>query len=294
MEIALQPCGFLSAYLGSFLLLPDADLYFRNLDGRGHIHQAIDTRGKRLTNEARLVSSTFIQGVIIQKFEFRVTCEGQPFYTGESVFGYFTPDALVNQVGLDGGKKVLPWYEQSGKASLQARMLNLHSDDVRRRLYQAPPGKPHYHLSSGQLDFLDQVMIVEGGGKHGQGYIHASRRVDPVAWFYVCHFYQDPVMPGSLGIEAIIQAMQAYALQLDLGRSFQSPHFDYLPGHEVVWKYRGQIVRECLHWSLEVHISSVQVGAEQVVIMGDASLWREQLRIYEITNLAICIKETQT
>ncbi|MCZ6632966.1 MAG: PfaB family protein, partial [bacterium] len=33
MEIALQPCGFLSAYLGSTLPYPEVDFYFRNLDG---------------------------------------------------------------------------------------------------------------------------------------------------------------------------------------------------------------------------------------------------------------------
>ena len=30
MEIALQPCGLLGAYLGSTLKFPDKNLYFRN------------------------------------------------------------------------------------------------------------------------------------------------------------------------------------------------------------------------------------------------------------------------
>ena len=35
MEIGLQPCGFLSAHLGSTLPYPDENFYFRNLDGNG-------------------------------------------------------------------------------------------------------------------------------------------------------------------------------------------------------------------------------------------------------------------
>ena len=33
MEIALQPCGFLSAYLDTYALVPHGEFYFRNLDG---------------------------------------------------------------------------------------------------------------------------------------------------------------------------------------------------------------------------------------------------------------------
>jgi 3-hydroxymyristoyl/3-hydroxydecanoyl-(acyl carrier protein) dehydratase len=34
----------------------------------------------------------------------------------------------------------------------------------------------------------------------------------------------DPVMPGSLGIEAMLQAMQVYALEMDLGKHLKSPY----------------------------------------------------------------------
>ena len=29
--------------------------------------------------------------------------------------------------------------------------------------------------------------------------------VDPSAWFFKAHFYQDPVIPGSLGLESLLQ-----------------------------------------------------------------------------------------
>ncbi len=292
MEIAMQPCGFLSAYLRSCLLFPEADLYFRNLDGQGRVLKQMDLRGRTITNHARLLSSTSIQGIIIQKFHFRLSCAGEDFYEGGAVFGYFTPEALINQVGLDGGKLVPAWYEQGGQPTLRAAMINLHAPATRQRFYQPPAGKPHYCLSRGHLDFLDQVMLFEQGGTHQQGYLYASKRMNPDDWFFACHFKDDPVMPGSLGIEAIIQALQLYALQRDLGQQFRSPHFDYVPGHEVSWKYRGQIVREVRQWALEVHITDVRISAEQVVIVANASVWREKLRIYEIKQIAIRIAES--
>jgi hypothetical protein len=99
-------------------------------------------------------------------------------------------------------------------------------------------------------------------------------------------------MPGSLGIEGILQAMQVYALQYDLGSQFASPRFVTLPNHQIHWKYRGQIVREVREWSLEVHITSIERRADQVIITGDASVWRGSLRIYELKQLALRIIET--
>ncbi len=48
MEIALQPCGFLSAFLGSTLATASVDYYFRNLDGRGQFLVDCDVRGKTI------------------------------------------------------------------------------------------------------------------------------------------------------------------------------------------------------------------------------------------------------
>ena len=65
MEIALQPCGLLGAYLGSTLQFPDKDLYFRNLDGDGELldlPSGTDFRGKVIANKSTLTSSTSLGG----------------------------------------------------------------------------------------------------------------------------------------------------------------------------------------------------------------------------------------
>lgn len=291
MEIALQPCGFLSAYLGSLLLFPGADLYFRNLDGYGCLEQPQpDLRGETVVTRARLRSSTFIQDIIIQKYAFEVQHQGATLYEGEAVFGYFTPEALYNQIGLDASKTSQPWYVRQGQhARLQTFDLR---DPATRQQFLPAAQRPHEGLAHGQLDLLDEVSIIEDGGEHGQGYVFARRRVDPEAWFFACHFFQDPVMPGSLGVEGMLQAMQVYALRRGLTQQFASPHFEHLPKQTVSWRYRGQIVREVPEWSLEVQFSRVEVRPDEVVLVGDASLWRGDLRIYEVRGLALRIAET--
>lgn len=101
-------------------------------------------------------------------------------------------------------------------------------------------------------------------------------------------------MPGSLGVEAILQAMQVYALQLDLGKHLKSPRFAQLIDHEIIWKYRGQIPQPEVHTDmyLEVHLSKVEISNDKVTLIGDASLWKPKLRIYEVKNVAVCLLES--
>jgi 3-hydroxymyristoyl/3-hydroxydecanoyl-(acyl carrier protein) dehydratase len=47
--------------------------------------------------------------------------------------------------------------------------------------------------------------ISESGGDYGKGEIIAELDVKKDAWFFDCHFYADPVMPGSLGVDAMWQ-----------------------------------------------------------------------------------------
>ena len=53
---------------------------------------------------------------------------------------------------------------------------------------------------------LDRVtLITEDGGVHGKGQIVAELDIKPDMWFFPCHFENDPVMPGCLGLDAMWQ-----------------------------------------------------------------------------------------
>ncbi|HRF98900.1 MAG TPA: hypothetical protein PLZ51_27005, partial [Aggregatilineales bacterium] len=99
-------------------------------------------------------------------------------------------------------------------------------------LQYPPEDKPNFRLPSDMLIFLDRVDVVGDGGTNGLGYVHGYKKIDPSNWFYRCHFYQDPVMPGSLGVEAILQALQVFAMTTGLADEFASPRFDHLDDHQ--------------------------------------------------------------
>jgi PfaB family protein len=294
MEIALQPCGLLGAYLGSTLLFPEQDLYLRNLDGDGEMFDlpnGTDFRGKTIANKSVLVSSIAHGGTILQRYTFELSIDGHVFYKGNSSFGFFTKEALASQAGLDKGAEIAAWYETEKLTDKDYMQIKLDSLYGKMKLFKAPDSKPHYRLGQDQLNMLHELKIAKDKGQYGKGYIHATKYVKTYDWFFTCHFYQDPVMPGSLGVESILQAMQVFALQQDLGKDFKSPKFVQLANHKTIWKYRGQILLPVKEMHLEVHIKSIEKRGNQLAIIADAFLWNGKMRIYQVTDLALGIEE---
>ncbi|MFA0442744.1 beta-hydroxyacyl-ACP dehydratase [Vibrio sp. 10N.286.49.C2] len=291
MEISLQPNGFISGYMGTTLGFPGEELFFRNLDGSGKMLRNVDLRGKTITNDSRLLSTVMMGTNIVQSFSFELSTDGVPFYEGKAVFGYFKGAALKDQLGLDNGKVTQPWHVDNNRTP----DVSINLLDKSSRYFNAPvlangATQPHYQLAGGRLNFIDNVQITSDGGKSGLGYLYAERTIDPSDWFFQFHFHQDPVMPGSLGVEAIIELMQTYALNKDLGAGFRSPKFGQIQS-EVKWKYRGQINPLNKQMSLDVHITAIKDEDGKKIIVGDANLSKDGLRIYEVKDIAICIEE---
>src|SRR5215831_5901114 len=49
------------------------------------------------------------------------------------------------------------------------------------------------------------TRIADRGGAHDKGEIEAELDINPLLWFFKCHFKDDPVMPGCLGLDAMWQ-----------------------------------------------------------------------------------------
>ena len=54
------------------------------------------------------------------------------------------------------------------------------------------------------------TSITEDGGANGKGQIVAEFDINPDLWFFKCHFKNDPVMPGCLGLDALWQMLGFY------------------------------------------------------------------------------------
>ncbi|HHI88971.1 MAG TPA: 3-hydroxyacyl-[acyl-carrier-protein] dehydratase FabA, partial [Hellea balneolensis] len=55
------------------------------------------------------------------------------------------------------------------------------------------------------LMFNRITHISDTGGAYGKGQVIAELDIRPDLWFFECHFKNDPVMPGCLGLDAMWQ-----------------------------------------------------------------------------------------
>lgn len=61
-------------------------------------------------------------------------------------------------------------------------------------------------LPTNAMLMLDRVThVASTGGRYNKGLLEAELDIHPDLWFFNCHFKDDPVMPGCLGLDALWQ-----------------------------------------------------------------------------------------
>ncbi|HSS02697.1 MAG TPA: 1-acyl-sn-glycerol-3-phosphate acyltransferase, partial [Kofleriaceae bacterium] len=272
LEIALQPCGWLASYVGC-ALAGEADLVFRNLEGSGAVAGALGPGAGTLTTRAILRSCSSAGGAILVAFDVAVRAAGVEVMTLDTVFGFFGADSMKQQVGLPASDEARAAIDAPGNADidLTARSGPLFEGTLR--------------IPSGRLLMLDRVShVAPHGGRAGLGQIRAYKDVAAGDWYFKAHFFQDPVQPGSLGLDAMLQALQILMIERGLGDGIDQPQFEPIAsGAPVSWKYRGQVLPENARVTVEVDILRVARDARGHLAEARGSLWVDGKRIYEAT-----------
>src|SRR5690606_4943046 len=127
----------------------------------------------------------------------------------------YTPEAGINQQGLSlegiSGENSgnYPIYQK--KKSLMSKQNSFTYEELLScgRGEMFGPGNAQLPLPP-MLMISRIVSITEDGGKYGNGQIIAELDIDPDMWFFKCHFENDPVMPGCLGLDAMWQLVGFY------------------------------------------------------------------------------------
>jgi 3-hydroxymyristoyl/3-hydroxydecanoyl-(acyl carrier protein) dehydratase len=135
---------------------------------------------------------------------------------------------------------------------------------------------------------IDRIeRFAADGGPHGLGFIEGRKIVRPEEWFFKAHFYQDPVWPGSLGLEAFLQLLKAAAVEYwpdgKNGRFVACLHKSHR------WRYRGQVVPT----SKEVTVQAVITARDDATrtLTADGFLLVDGLIIYQMNDFSLRVDE---
>jgi 3-hydroxymyristoyl/3-hydroxydecanoyl-(acyl carrier protein) dehydratase/1-acyl-sn-glycerol-3-phosphate acyltransferase len=268
METALQPCGWLASFAGCVSTRSE-ELYFRNLDGTATVYESIPPDAGVLTTRTRLTNLSRSGGIMLVAFDVETRIGERAVFTMKTGFGFFPKSALESQPGLQ--------TTAAEKQSL-AEPSNFCVD-----LSRSPA-----RIASGKLLMLDRITgYWPAAGASGLGRLRAEKDVDPREWFFKAHFFQDPVMPGSLGIESMVQLLRFFMIEAGLEEGLDTPYFEPLAhGREITWKYRGQVTPTAKRIVVEMEINEIIRGRSDVTAVAEASLWVDGTKIYQAKGIA--------
>ena len=280
LEAALQPCGWLASYIGSALTVDD-EVSFRNLDGTGNLLAELFEDSGVLRTHVELTNVSQSSGMIIVSFDVKCRLGDRLVYDMNTVFGFFPPESLSleNQVGQPTTDEQRQWLVEPSDFDVDLT------------------GEPDRYfagslcLGNERLRMLDRVTgFWPTGGTEGLGRLRGERGIDADDWYFKAHFFQDPVQPGSLGIEAMLQLLQFYMLETGMAEGIADARFEPITvGRPHTWKYRGQVVprNELVHVTADI----TELGSDEAgpFVTANVSLWCDGIRIYSADPLGMRI-----
>jgi len=133
---------------------------------------------------------------------------------------------------------------------------------------------------------LDRIVrISESEGQYGKGQIVAELDISPDLWFFACHFENDPVMPGCLGVDAMWQLVGFF-----LGWMGGEGRGRALGAGEV--KFSGQVQPSNRLVTYRIDIKRV-IMRRLVMGIADAVMEVDGQIIYQASDLRVGLFTTQ-
>ena len=133
--------------------------------------------------------------------------------------------------------------------------------------------------SDNMLMFDEIVDINDSGGEFNKGSVVANLNINPDLWFFDCHFKEDPVMPGCLGLDAMWQLLGFYLLWSGL------PGIGRALGAEKV-KFFGQVLPNAKLVRYELDIKRV-INRGAVLGLANGKMFVDDRQIYSADKLKV-------
>ncbi len=141
-------------------------------------------------------------------------------------------------------------------------------------------GPGNAQLPTPNMLMVDRVKVINSnGGNYKKGKILAELDIKPNLWFFKCHFPDDPVMPGCLGLDAMWQLLGFYLAWRDnLGKGRALGVGDV--------KFSGQVLPTAKKVTYEIDIKRM-ITRNVVLGIADGVMAVDDREIYHAKDLRV-------
>ncbi len=140
-------------------------------------------------------------------------------------------------------------------------------------------GPGNAQLPQPPMLMFDRIThISDEGGEFGKGEIIAELDVNPDLWFFACHFNEDPVMPGCLGLDAMWQLIGFHLGWLG------GPGRGRALGGSI--KFTGQVLPTAKKVTYRINLKRV-IARKLYMGISDATMEVDGKVIYEAKDLKV-------
>lgn len=125
---------------------------------------------------------------------------------------------------------------------------------------------------------FDRITRIERNGRRGR--IVAEQDIALDAWFFQCHFIDDPVQPGCLGVDAVWQLLGMYCAlngAIGSGRALGCKEIDFF----------GQIRPHDRVVTYDVDVRRLSTIQGKSVVIGNGSVSVDGEHIYTVTDARV-------
>ena len=122
--------------------------------------------------------------------------------------------------------------------------------------------------------------INDDKGTFKKGFLKAELDIKSDLWFFDCHFKQDPVMPGCLGLDAMWQLVGFFLGWLG------NPGKGRALGVGTV-KFTGEVLKSVKNVRYEIDMKKIMSPGGTTVGLANGILLADEKKIYSADNLKV-------
>ena len=134
--------------------------------------------------------------------------------------------------------------------------------------------------SDNMLMFDEIVNIDDCGGEFNKGSVIANLNINPDLWFFDCHFKEDPVMPGCLGLDAMWQLVGFYLGWIG------NPGKGRALGVGTV-KFTGEVLQSVKNVRYEIDMKKIMSPGGTTVGLANGVVLADNKKIYSADSLKV-------